>query len=218
MTTVPGMSQSPIDFCKNEIKFVDHLPDIDFSYSKSTNVTLVNTGSPDEFATIRADVPTGAAHIALSGARYDLVQFHWHTPSEHEIAGRHTPVEMHLVHRSADGAVLVIGVFIRQGRTNGVLDPIFRELPEHSGGTRIVADVNLCKLLPDRRASFRYSGSLTTPPFTEPVSFIIFADSITLSERQIDAFQRLFEERNCRKVQPLNGREILCDAGNIFDD
>lgn len=218
MTTFPGMSQSPIDFCKNEINFVDHLPDIDFCYPKSTDVTLVNTGSPDEFATIRADVPTGVAHITLSGVRYDLAQFHWHTPSEHEIAGRHTPLEMHLVHRSTDDVVLVIGVFIRQGHTNRALDAIFRELPEHSDGTRIVADVNLCKLLPDGRASFRYSGSLTTPPFTEHVSFIIFADSIALSKQQIDAFQRLFEKRNCRKVQPLNGRKILCDAGNVFDD
>ncbi|MGH3932699.1 MAG: carbonic anhydrase [Pseudonocardiaceae bacterium] len=212
------MSQSPIDFCKNEIKFVDRLPRIDFSYPTSTNVTLVNTGSPDDFATIRADVPGSAAHITLSGVRYDLLQFHWHTPSEHEIAGRNTPLEMHLVHRSADDAVLVIGVFIERGRANRATDPIFRELPEHPGGTRIVPDVSLRGLLPDRRVSFRYSGSLTTPPFTEPVSFIVFANSITMSGRQIDAFQKLFEERNCRKVQPLNGREILCDAGNAFDD
>lgn len=218
MTDVLGMSQSPIDFCKNEIKFVDRLPSIDFSYPKSTDVTIVNTGSPDDFATIRADVPTGAAHITLSGVQYDLVQFHWHTPSEHEIAGRNTPLEMHLVHRSEDGTVLVIGVFIERGRVNRAIDPIFRELPEHPGGTRIMADVSLRDLLPDRRVSFRYTGSLTTPPFTEPVSFIVFTNPITMSGRQIDVFRNLFEERNCRKVQPLNGREILCDADNVFDD
>ncbi|MGQ0778235.1 MAG: carbonic anhydrase [Pseudonocardiales bacterium] len=215
--TAPGTSQSPIDFCKNEIKFVDHLPSIDFSYPQSTDVTVVNTGSPDEDATIRADVPAGAAHITLCGARYDLSQFHWHTPSEHEIEGRHTPLEMHLVHRRKDGAFLVIGVFIERGRSNKAIDPIFRELPEQSGGTRIVPDVRLRGLLPDKRESFHYSGSLTTPPFTEPVSFIVFANSITLSRQQIDSFQKLFENNNCRKVQQLNGREVLCDACDIFD-
>jgi len=215
--TIPGTSQSPIDFCKNEIKFVDCLPSIDFAYPQSTAVTLVNTGSPNEFATIRADVPTGAAHITIGGIRYDLLQFHWHTPSEHEIEGRNTPLEMHLVHRRADGALLVIGVFIEQGHANRAIDPIFRELPEQPGGTHIVPDVHLRGLLPDGRVSFRYSGSLTTPPFTEPVSFIVFANSITLSRRQIDAFRELFEEGNCRKVQPLNGREVLSDADDIFD-
>lgn len=218
MTTIQGTSQSPIDFCKNEIKFVDHLPDIDFSYPQSTDVTLVNTGSPDDFATIRADVPSGAAFITLDDIRFDLLQFHWHTPSEHEIEGRNTPLEMHLVHRRADGVLLVIGVFIEQGRANKTIDPLFRVLPEHPGGTRIMPEVNLRGLLPDGRASFRYSGSLTTPPFTESVSFIVFTDSITVSERQIDRFRKLFEERNCRKVQPLNGREVLCDAGDVFDD
>lgn len=217
MTTILGTSQSPIDFCKDEITFVDRLPDIDFSYPQSTNVTLVNTGSPDDFATIRADVPVGAAHITLSSIRYDLLQFHWHTPSEHEIGGRNTPLEMHLVHRRADGALLVIGVFIEQGRSNKAIDPLFREIPEQPGGTRIVPDVSLRDLLPDGRVSFRYSGSLTTPPFTESVSFIVFANSITLSTRQIAAFRELFEEGNCRKVQPLNGREVLCDACDVFD-
>lgn len=218
MTIIPGMSQSPIDFCKNEIKFVDHLPRIDFSYPQGTDVTLVNIGSPGEFATIRADVPTGAAHITLSRIRYDLLQFHWHTPSEHEIEGRDTPLEMHLVHRRADGALLVIGVFIERGRANRALDPVFKELPEQPGGTRIVPNVRLRGLLPDERESFRYSGSLTTPPFTEPVAFIMFANSITLSGRQINTFQELFNKGNSRKVQPLNGREVLSDAEDLFDD
>lgn len=215
--TAPGTSQSPIDFCKNEIMFVDHLPDIDFSYPQSTSVTLVNTGSPDDFATIRADVLSGAGSITLDDVRYDLVQFHWHTPSEHEIEGRTTPLEMHLVHSRADGALLVIGVFIERGRANKAIDPILREIPEHPGGTRIVPDVNLRDLLPEGRVSFRYSGSLTTPPFTEPVSFIVFANPITASGRQIDHFRELFEEHNCRKVQPLNGREVFCDANDVFD-
>lgn len=217
MTTSQGMSQSPIDFCKDAIKFVDRLPRIAFSYPQSTDVTLVNTGSPDVFATVRADVPLGVASITLDGFRYDLLQFHWHTPSEHVIEGRTTPLEMHLVHRRADGALLVIGVFIEQGRANSAIDPIFRELPEHPVATCVVSGVRLLRLLPEGRESFRYSGSLTTPPFTEDVLFIVLADSISLSKRQIDAYRKLFEKGDSREVQSVNGREVLCDAGGIFD-
>jgi carbonic anhydrase len=212
MATTPGMSQSPINFCQRDITFVDHLPKIDFSYPHSTDVTLVNTGSPGEFATIRADVRAGAAHLTLDGVRYHLEQFHWHTPSEHEVEGRDTPLEMHFVHRPADRPFLVLAVFIERGRANAAIDPLFRELPAQPGGTHIVPDVRLLGLLPHKQASWRYSGSLTTPPFTEPVQFIVFTDPITLSTRQIDAFEQLFGDGNSREIQPLNGRRILSDA------
>jgi carbonic anhydrase len=213
-----GMGQSPIDFRANEITFVDRLARIRFSYP-DTDVTLVNTGSPDEFATVRADVPASAAYMILRGVRYDLLQFHWHAPSEHEIDGRKTPLEMHFVHRSrADGSLLVIGVFIEQGRRNHAAEPIFRELPELPDETRSVAGVKLPGLLPDDRESFRYSGSLTTPPFTEGVQWIVLADAISFSDRQIAAFRELFEEGNSREVQPLNGRQILSDADDVFED
>jgi carbonic anhydrase len=112
--------QSPIDFRESDITLVRRLPKICFGYPRCIDVTLVNTGSPGEFKTVRADVPPGAAHVTLSGVRWNLLQFHWHTPSEHEIEGRETPLEMHLVHsRVPDGAFLVLGVFMEQGRSNG---------------------------------------------------------------------------------------------------
>jgi carbonic anhydrase len=212
---ITGTGQSPIDFREKEIAFRDRLPRIRFSYPR-TDVTLVNTGSPGENATVRADVPAGAASIRLRGVRYDLLQFHWHTPSEHEIEGRDTPLEMHFVHRSrADGSLLVIGVFIERGRKNRAARPIFRELPELPGDTRAVSRVRLRRLLPNDRESFRYSGSLTTPPFTENVQWIVLADSISFSRRQIDAFEELFEEGNSREVQPLNARRVLSDAEEL---
>jgi carbonic anhydrase len=211
-------SQSPIDFRESEITFVRRLPRIGFRYPRCVDVTLVNTGSPDEFRTVRADVPAGAAHITLSGVRWDLLQFHWHTPSEHELEGRDTPLEMHLVHSRADGAFLVIAVFMERGRKNRALGPIFRELPDEENERREVSGVRLRALLPDERESFRYSGSLTTPPFTEPVLFVVFAESISASKRQIGAFQELFPEGNSREVQPLNGREVLSDAEDVFEE
>jgi carbonic anhydrase len=178
-------------------------------------VTLVNTGSPGEFATVRADVPAGAAHITLAGARWKLEQFHWHTPSEHQLDGRHTPLEMHFVHTRADGAILVIAVFIKRGRTNGVVEPMFRDLPNQPNVIRDVSGVRLKALLPAERESFRYAGSLTTPPFTEPVRWVVLADSISASRRQIGAFRELFDEGNSREVQPLNGRKLRSDAQRL---
>jgi carbonic anhydrase len=205
--------QSPIDLRRRRITFVRRLPRIGFRYPEAIDVTLVNTGSPDEFATVRADVPEGAAGIVLRGARWDLLQFHWHTPSEHEVEGRHTPMEMHLVHSRADGALLVVAVFIERGRANRALGPLFRALPAAPGATRDVANARLRDLLPGRRRSFRYSGSLTTPPFTEPVRFIVFADPLEASRRQIGRFQEVFPDGNAREVQRLNGRRVVSDAG-----
>jgi carbonic anhydrase len=169
-------------------------------YPDSVDVTLVNTGSPGEFATVRADVPAGAARILLRGTRWDLLQFHWHTPSEHEMEGRKTPLEMHLVHSRADGALLVVAVFIERGSANRALGPMLRALPNVPGETRAVANVRLAGLLPDRRESFRYTGSLTTPPFTEPVRFIVLASLVEASRRQIGRFRELFEEGNSREA------------------
>jgi carbonic anhydrase len=208
----PVPRQSPIDLRRSQITFVRRLPRLRFRYPRRVDVTLVNTGSPGEFATVRAEVPAGAAHVTVGGVRWELAQFHWHTPSEHEIDGRDTPLEMHFVHTRGDDAILVIAVFIERGRTNVAIEPMFRDLPDQPDDTREVADVALRALLPERRASFRYTGSLTTPPFTEPVRFVVLADSIGVSRRQIRAFRELFEEGNSREVQPLNGRRVRSDA------
>jgi Eukaryotic-type carbonic anhydrase len=130
--------------------------------------------------------------------RWELEQFHWHTPSEHEIDGRDTPLEMHFVHTRADDAILVIAVLIERGRKNDAIEPMFGDLPDQPDDTREVPDVALRALLPQKRASFRYTGSLTTPPFTEPVRFVVLADSISVSRRQIRAFRELFEDGNSR--------------------
>jgi carbonic anhydrase len=216
LTTATLPRQSPIDLRQDEITLVRRLPKIRFGYPRRIGVSLENTGD-GEFDTIRANVPPGAARISLSGVSWELLQFHWHTPSEHEIDGRDTPLEMHLVHRRADGALLVIAVFIEQGRKNGGMEPMFRDLPE-PGEKRDVPGVRLKALLPDGRESFRYTGSLTTPPFTEPVRFVVLAESIDLSKRQIRAFQALYPEGNSREVQALNGREVLSDTEDAFDE
>ena len=164
---------------------------------------------------MRAEVPAGAAHITVRGVRWELERFHWHTPSEHEIEGCRTPLEMHFVHTRADEAILVIGVLIERGRNSSALEPMFRELPGQPNDTREVSGVRLKVPLPEESKSFRYTGSLTTPPFTEPVRWILLADSISASRRQIAPFRELFDEGNSRAVQPLNGRKVRSDAKRL---
>lgn len=215
----PGTSQSPIDLREDRTRFVEELPALRVGYPLRADVTLVNTGSPDEEATIRADVPAGSAYVTLRGVRYDLLQFHWHTPSEHELEGRRAPLEMHFVHRAADGSLLVVGALMTEGRAPNLrLAPVFRSLPATSGATAAVPGVPLAGLLPRDRSSYRYEGSLTTPPFTEGVRWIVLERPIRVSERQIEAFQEIFEEGNSREVQPLNGRTVLSDAEDGDDD
>ena len=125
----PLPSQSPIDLRRDDITFVKRLPRIDFAYPRRVDVTLRNTGT-GEFDTVRAELPEGAAHMVLSGVRRDLVQFHWHTPSEHELEGRDMTLEMHFVHTNAGGGILVIGVFMKSGNRNPAFEPLFGRLPK----------------------------------------------------------------------------------------
>ena len=116
------------------------------------------------------------------------------------------------MHSRANGALLVVAVFIERGRANRALGPVFRRFPAAPGATRDVAGVRLRDLLPARRESFRYSGSLTTPPFTEPVRFVVMADPIEASRRQIGRFRELFPEGNSRETQRLHARRVRSDA------
>ena len=125
-------------------------------------------------------------------------------------------MEMHLVHRAGDGSLAVVGVFIVTGRAHDELDEIFDDLPEHAGEHKAVHGFNLRKLLPEKRATVRYSGSLTTPPCSEGVSWNVFVKPITMSRHQIHAFERLFSGEefphgNRRPLQDLNGRVLLTD-------
>ena len=205
--------QSPIDISPFRVTYREQLARPAFDYPDSIDVTLVNTGSPDEFATVRADIPPGAAGLSLAGRDWDLVQFHWHTPSEHTVDGRHRALEMHLVHTNAEGGFLVLAVFIKRGRSNRALAPLFRNLPQRPDRERQVPDVRLLQLLPDLRPSIRYSGSLTTPPFTERVRWVVFTDPIEASRRQIGRFRKVFPEGNSRETQRINGREVVTDTG-----
>jgi carbonic anhydrase len=155
----------------------------------------------------------GGDTLTIGNDSYDLVQYHFHNPSEHTVKGRHFPMEMHLVHKAASGKLAVIGVFIEEGAHNAAFDPIWNNLPKQKGVETHYPSVNVDvdKLLPTGRASYRYDGSLTTPPCSEGVRWIVMTTPIQLSADQIKAFTAIIHDNN-RPTQPLNGRPVLTEA------
>jgi hypothetical protein len=137
-------------------------------------------------------VAPGDGEIRVGDRAYRLVQFHWHTPAEHEIDEQRFAIEMHLVHAAEDGSKLVVAVFLRAGAANATLAPMFSQLPKQSGAHAKVTQVNLSALIPRHEESARYTGSLTTPPFTEGVRWVVIAPPIDVSQEQIAAFAALF--------------------------
>jgi carbonic anhydrase len=211
-------SQSPIDI-RSENTYYGRLPALKFNLDTDTSLEVINNGSPDHEATIRANVNPGEGKLTLSGHEWDLAQFHFHTPSEHLINGRSLPMEMHLVFTDSASNLLVVGrgIGIKEGGFNKALDPIFSNLPQNNEETRNIDHFDLNALLPDNLTSFRYSGSLTTSPYTEGVSWIELATPLQMSRSQVEAFESLFPHGNSREVQELNDRIVLTDVPGFVD-
>ncbi len=155
---------------------------------------------------ITIDVPVSTE---LGGVRYELVQFHFHAPSEHTIDGEHAPLEVHFVHKSAAGELAVIGILVEEGTHDVLWDPIIEALPAAAGDTRHVEDLDLdiSELRPLPTRYYRYAGSLTTPPCSEGVRWVVMAEKRQISTEQMAAVVSHLH-RNNRPVQPLGSRKI----------
>lgn len=152
---------------------------------------------------------TGGALI-LGNERYDFVQFHFHHPSEHAQAGKRWPMEMHIVHRAGNGRLAVLGVMLRPGRENDGIAALLQALPRSGEARPLPAPVELGRFLPASRAHFSYEGSLTTPPCSEIVHWIVFRDPIEAALGQIAALSQAFP-MNARPLQPSHGRSVGLD-------
>jgi len=204
-----GQSQSPINII-DSVAVPTNLDDIAFHY-EDTELLVLNNGH-----TIEVEYEEGS-FIELDGVEFDLAQFHFHAPSEHTINGRQFPMEMHLVHKSANGQLAVVGLMIQEGAENvGFADLIANMPAEANEEAHVDAHVNVDELLPGNRATYRYSGSLTTPPCSEGVRWLFLTTPIELSSDQIESFVDVIAESCCsfnnRPVQPLNGRTLLVDS------
>ncbi|HHD11293.1 MAG TPA: carbonic anhydrase family protein [Deltaproteobacteria bacterium] len=195
-----GKEQSPVDI-SNPVP--EKMKPLKFSYKKAKKLHVVNNGH-----TIKVSYPAGSIFDAPNGKKYELLQFHFHAPSEHTVGGKAYPMEMHLVHKSKDGKIAVVGVFIKEGAHNKAIEKIWEELPEKEGETEDVEEaLSAAELLPASRSYYHYNGSFTTPPCTEGVNWFVITEPIELSKKQIDKFRSIMDG-NARPVQPLNERVI----------
>jgi carbonic anhydrase len=193
-----GRDQSPINI-KNVVE--DSPAKIKFDY-KPSPLSIVNNGH-----TIQVNYAEGSA-VTINGEKYSLLQFHFHTPSEHNINDKASAMELHLVHRNEAGKLAVVGVMLNQGKQNPLIAEIWKQIPD-VGETNTVSDrlINAANLLPSKKSYFSYAGSLTTPPCSEGVSWNVFVEPITVSEEQIATFTNLYQV-DARPLQPINGRTV----------
>jgi carbonic anhydrase len=197
-----GKQQSPINLQGQKD---EDLTNIVFNY-KPTEVEILNNGH-----TVEVEYAPGST-IEVNGKTYELKQFHFHSPSEHLLNGKVYAVEMHLVHKAADGSVAVVGVFMDEGAENAAFKPVWDHLPaKEQPATDAGVEINAANLLPAEQMTFRYAGSLTTPPCTEGVNWFVMAAPVTVSKTQVDAFQKIFNG-NARPVQLLNDRALVEDT------
>ena len=193
-----GREQSPVDLAGAQTA---DLEPVLFDYGR-TRVAVENTGRT-------ISIRPGPGHgMVLDGVRHELVEFHFHHGSEHLVEGVRLPLELHLVHRSDSGSIAVVGVFFTEGAANECLAPVWRHLPAERGSSPTgPVDTDLSYLLPEGRTSWRYRGSLTTPPCSEGVAWIVFCEPLSMPKAGIEAFGAL-HCGNFRPVQPLGSRVL----------
>ncbi|MGQ7246865.1 carbonic anhydrase [Halomonas sp. V046] len=194
-----GHQQSPVHLHRG----VDaSLPLLDVEYPAPAT-QVVHDGH-----TVKLQSPAGNT-LRLDGESYALKQVHFHAPAEHRLRGRHFPLEAHLVHADGAGNLAVVAVLYEIGATDAALASLMGELP-HAGSARqaLAPGLDPAALLPDERDYFRLDGSLTTPPCSEGVSWVVLRTAKTLDEDQLDAVEQAIGFDNNRPRQPLNGRVV----------
>ncbi len=194
-----GQRQSPIDI-RGGLS-VDLEP-VRFEYQAS-RFAVVDNGH-----TVQVNLPQGNA-IEVGGKRYELLQFHFHRPSEERIDGRQFEMSLHLVHKNDQGQLAVVGLLFDKGQANAVMQQVWNNLPlEKNDELQAGSTMELADLLPNDRRYFTYMGSLTTPPCSEGVKWIVMRQPVTLTKEQIDIFARMYP-MNARPVQAASGRRIM---------
>lgn len=197
-----GKSQSPIDLNMN---VGADLPELVFDYVSSPS-RETNNGH-----TIQLDIEPGSfLRIPSRNLSYELKQFHFHSPGEHTVNGKSFSMEIHFVHADESGALAVVGVLFEEGQEHPVLQKLWSFMPEQAGES-VAAPVGIeeTDLLPPTQDYYYYSGSLTTPPCSEGVSWIVLKNHIEASAEQIALFKKRMGPATNRPVQPHNARLIL---------
>jgi carbonic anhydrase len=198
-----GKNQSPIDLnSKHAIKA--QLSPLTLAYKAGGNEVL-NNGH-----TIQVSYAPGST-LTLDGHAFELKQFHFHAPSENQIDGQSYPMEAHLVHADKDGNLAVVALMFAEGaKDNAGLEQFWPQMPAKAEETTaLTAKTDVSKLLPADHDYYRFNGSLTTPPCTEGVVWLVMKQPVTASKAQIEKFTQIMGHPNNRPVQALNARPLL---------
>ncbi len=198
-TCETGNRQSPINITMTH--HGDHHQKLEFHYQTS-ELHEINNGH-----TIQVSHVSGC-RVNLNDHSYKLRQFHFHSPSEHHIEGKTFPMEMHLVHQDETGHVLVIAVMMEPDAIQPVLSKLWKWLPEQiEKEISIPLELSLTDILPTNTSHYAYSGSLTTPPCTEGVQWIVLKEPMHVTQQDVDQFVHIIGH-NARPIQPLGNRHI----------
>ena len=196
-----GKRQSPINIQESSTLQGPAEP-LQFNYQPS-NGSVVNNGH-----TIQVDL-TGDNAVTVRGASYKLLQFHFHTPSEEQVNGQSFAMVAHLVHKNADGQLAVVAVLLEPGEANSLIHQVWTYMPLDSGDRVIMPTglIDMNALLPKDQRYYQFMGSLTTPPCTEGVLWMVMKQPTPISREQIKLFTQIFPN-NARPVQAVNGRSV----------
>ncbi len=193
-----GSRQSPIDI-RDGIKV--SLDAVAFDYKPSAFRVL------DNGHTVQVNVAAGNS-IEVMGRRYELLQFHFHRPSEERINGKQFDMVVHLVHKDLEGRLAVVAVLLERGSALPIVQSVWNNLPLEKGDeVAAKLPLDMGALLPGERSYFTYMGSLTTPPCSEGVLWMVMKNPVQVSAEQIGVFSRLYP-MNARPIQSASGRLI----------
>ncbi|OGT61708.1 MAG: hypothetical protein A3E85_01935 [Gammaproteobacteria bacterium RIFCSPHIGHO2_12_FULL_45_12] len=218
-----GKMQSPIDITQ-KIQIVPH--GLSWQYQSAPMIIMDNGDTPLNLDGHQMIINEGHGvqlnfkdsppreMITFLGNPYRLVEFHFHSPSENRWHGQSFPMEMHFVHQGKAGKVAVIGVFVKAGEANPAIQQIVENLPKVEGRPFTIKGkrINPADLMPHGKAYYHFKGSLTTPPCSEGLQWVVMADAITASPAQIALLRKAMGGDNARAVQPLNHRQISFSA------
>ena len=186
-----GTKQSPINISKSIKK--NSLTKIEFW----TGIANIRKQNSDNFHVYFVE---NSHKLKLDDKEYELIQFHFHTGSEHTVNNHQAKMEIHFVHQSEDNNLLVIGVFAELGEKNKTLSDVFL-MANH-------IQLELKELLPKDKSYYTYSGSLTTPPCTEGIKWVVFKNSISIDRLTLQKWEKLLKN-NFRPPLAVNGRKIF---------
>jgi|GEM_PF-209496 carbonic anhydrase len=195
-----GMNQSPINIDKT----ITTAPKPLKTFQRFPAADIVNNGQ-----TVLADFKPGNV-LVIDGLMYQMKQVTFHAPSENQIMGKSFPLEAQFLHADANGNLAILAVMYEEGNESKAIAKLWSQMPKRKGKpTKLSGSVLAGELMPRQKEYYRFSGSLTTPPCSEGVVWVVMKAPMTVSKRQIDAFKEVIRQDNNRPIQALNGRMVI---------